>query len=189
MLSQAQANVAAVMGEDATLGAPASGLAEPMRTEASEASRVARVCEASRACHAKFGCDFGDEPDSPRRIAWNEVHDGVTSANGYEPFQARMIETGDALEELAERVAKLDAETMAGLRTKTLVAIWENAPYIADNMSFSWGEDCGAIYSHIRSAAKITGLLPLLDHYEAAFAEVAAQIEAAGGDEWGRTPA
>jgi hypothetical protein len=109
-----------------------------------------RLCEASRACYAKFGREIGDDPEGPRKHAWHEVHDSVTSANGFEAFQDRMTETDDALKELAERVAQLEAESVAGLRTKTIVAIWENAPSIADNMSFSWGEDCGAIYSHIR---------------------------------------
>lgn len=148
-----------------------------------------RLCEAHRTVNTKFGHlqdPFGAGVGDPQsRVAW-AVFNSVLNANGCESFSARQEAAFDALWEIRERVADMDATTPAGLRVKLLLAIWESSPHSANSMdAFRWDDpDTGTRYELVRSVANVVGLLPLVEGYEKRFAELAAEIKAAGGDGW-----
>ena len=70
-----------------------------------------------------------------------------------------------------------------GLRANALVVLYEARPASANKVGeWNWPDDGGATYSLFCDVAKMTGLLPMLEHYEAKFEKVAKDIELAGGD-------
>ena len=107
-------------------------------------------------------------PDDPKRAAFAAASE-------------RMSVTEQAIESLVERIIELPATTLAGLRAKALVALFEARPWSAsglDNWHFP-ESDGGEWRSLFDAAANLTGLAPMVREFEAKFDKIAAEIEAA----------
>jgi hypothetical protein len=104
-------------------------------------------------------------------------------ANNLDEAIDRMNEADDETEELCDRITELEAETIEGLRVKALGVLFRAKPICASDLAgWDWPDDIGSTYSLFYDVAKLTGLLPMVEHYEAKFEKIAAEIEAAGGD-------
>ena len=129
-------------------------------------SRLMR--EAHSQTNAKFGTDYG----SP---AWSQPSAGespaqaflerATERNGAHQANELMNALHDEMEPLAELIRDTDIESLAGLRAKALVTIWDSRPIGADHdgsltYDFEW-----SYRSLLAGAVAVTGLSDLFGSY------------------------
>jgi hypothetical protein len=75
------------------------------------------------------------------------------------------------MEPIAEKIVETPASTLAGLRAKTLVALFEAWPGMADHEGeLRMADDGGASRSLFMAAAELTGLTPMVREIEARLA-------------------
>lgn len=120
--------------------------------------------EARAETKAKFGDDYG----SP---AWREPSPGQSPAEKF--FHNALVRNGtdrasdavDALhqemEPIAEFIRDEEIESLAGLRAKALVAIWDSRPDCATHSGRLNFEDEWSLYSLLTGVIAVTGLSDL----------------------------
>jgi hypothetical protein len=121
--------------------------------------------ELSRAAHTeafeKFGDDYGSDgwskPNSgtsPGTAFLTEIHE----RNGCRRVSERMSALFGEMEPFAETIRDADITTIAGLRAKTLVAVWDSLPIGADHDGDLCFDDERSHWSLFNGAIGVTGL-------------------------------
>jgi hypothetical protein len=114
----------------------------------------------------KFGDDYGSDgwskPNSgtsPGTAFLSELHE----RNGCRHVSERMSALFEEMEPFAETIRDADVTTIAGLRAKTLVAVWDNLPISADHDGNLCFEDERSHRSLFSGSVAVTGLSSMVD--------------------------
>ena len=96
--------------------------------------------------------------------------------NGCDTAQARMSELERDMQPLAEEIIAAPATSLAGLRAKALVALWEALPANASHDgAFDFPDASRSLFDAV---AEMIGLMPMVRELEA---RLAADVEFKGG--------
>jgi hypothetical protein len=120
----------------------------------------------NRADHAEANAKFGADYTSD---AWSKPNPGTSPAtkfltkvskrNGCDRADEELSAIHEEMDPLANLIRYTPTETVAGLRAKTLVAIWDCLPLGADHQGcFSFDNDDDSYRSLFHAAAALTGL-------------------------------
>jgi hypothetical protein len=120
---------------------------------------------------------------APRmRAAHAEAKDNMAALvvamqrTGCDVAQARMSELERDMQPLAEEIIAAPATSLAGLRAKALVAVWEALPATASHQgAFDFPEASRSLFDAV---AEMIGLMPMVREFEA---RLAADVEFKGG--------
>jgi hypothetical protein len=120
---------------------------------------------------------------APRmRAAHAEVRDNMAARvvaiqrTGCDVAQARMSELERDMQPLAEEIIAAPATSLAGLRAKALVALWEALPANASHDgAFDFSDASRLLFDAV---AEMIGLMPMVRELEA---RLAADVEFKGG--------
>jgi hypothetical protein len=131
-----------------------------------------------RAAHAEAGernfADWNDLTQEEIQEKIEEVQEAsrmmgrITERNGCDAASDRLSALAEAINPLAEEIVTAEASTLAGLRAKALVMLWEARPSSADHEGAleSSKDDGGASRSLFDAAASLTGLAPMVREIE-----------------------
>jgi hypothetical protein len=125
-----------------------------------------------REAKAEAEAKFGDDYHSP---AWCKPNPGQSPAqaflceaiarNGTGAADDAVSALHDQMEPIAEMIKDADIQTLAGLRSKALVAIWDSRPIGATHDGCLNFEDEFSCYSMVTGAVAITGLSDLFGSF------------------------
>jgi hypothetical protein len=124
----------------------------------------------SRAAHAEAMAKFGDDYSSdgwakplpgtsPGTAFLHEAH----KRNGCDRASSAVHALYEEMEPFAETIRDADVTSIAGLRAKTLVAIWESLPMCAKHEGVFCLEDERSHWSLFSGAIAVTGLSNMVD--------------------------
>jgi hypothetical protein len=130
---------------------------------------LARAAHAELEAHPKF-VDYGRATEKQRRAQLRRIN-AIHKSNGCDAASDRMSEIFAKMEPIAEKIVEAPASTLAGLRAKTLVVLFEAMPGAADHSGeLEMPDDGGASRSLFMVAAELTGLGPMVREIEARLA-------------------
>jgi hypothetical protein len=138
---------------------------------------------ASRAAHAEIGGlseewhNFTDE----QQCAHIDALQAALERHGAEAASDRNGELAADIEPLVEQILEAPASSLAGLRAKALVVLWEARPALHDHswLDFHEDDDGGACRSLFDAVADLTGIAPMVRSIEAQLAADAPHDDAA----------
>jgi len=126
---------------------------------------LARAANSELKAHPKF-VDRGRATDQQVR-AQIRVSNAIHKRNGCDAASDRMSALFDRMEPIAEKIKEIPATTVAGLRAKALVVLFEAMPIASEHSGeFEMGDDGGASRSLFYAVAAITGLAPMVSEIE-----------------------
>ena len=99
--------------------------------------------------------------------------------NGGTSASKKVYALEQRLRPLANAIVASDEASLAALRAKALVVLWEACPTCIDGLGeWDFPDDCGATRSLLDAVAELTGLRTLLTEVEARFTATADAIAA-----------
>ena len=113
---------------------------------------------------------WADATDQQRR-AQQRRNNAIHKRNGCDAASNRMSALFARMKPIAEKIVEVPASTLAGLRAKALVVLFEAMPAFADHEGeMEMADDGGASRSLFMTAAELTGIGPMVREIEARLA-------------------
>jgi len=123
------------------------------------------TCKASAYHHANAASEA--ERWGRARGQASDDADAIREASGANAAQRAMSALHPTMQSRARLVEIAPIATVEGLRAKTLAAMWECMPGLADHTGFDFGEDGRTLEVLFRACVRVTGLSKLTTSLEA----------------------